>query len=113
MQFSASHVICALVLGLCAGAVPGHARSEQCSLGLVLALDVSGSVNELEYTQQLDGLSHALNSQQVRASVLNRAAAPVQLAVFEWSSRNHQFLVQPWTVLDSHTAIDRAVTRIR
>lgn len=94
-------------------AIPRMASAEQCRLALVLALDVSGSVNEQEYAQQLNGLAFALNSSEVRDAILSGAAAPVQLSVFEWSSRNHQFLIQPWITLDSHAAIDRAVTRIR
>jgi len=93
--------------------MPTLTRAEPCRLALVLALDVSGSVDEAEYAQQLNGLSFALNSAEVRAAILKNPETPVHLAVFEWSSRNHQFLVQPWTVLDSHNAIDVAVDRIR
>ncbi len=80
-------------------------------MALVLALDVSGSVNEVEYAQQLNGVAQALDSPPVRAQILNGPS--VALAVFEWSSQNHQFLVQPWITLDSHAAIDRAVANVR
>ncbi len=103
--------ILALLLGL-AGLDPGTALARECRLALVLALDVSGSVNELEYRQQLDGLATALGSPRVRQAILS-GDAPVELSAFEWSSRNHQFLIQPWTTLDSHDAIDRAAARIR
>lgn len=91
--------------------VPKAADAAPCRLALVLALDVSGSVNETEYRQQLNGLAYALDSVDVRAAVLG-AGATVDLAVFEWSSRNHQFMVVPWATLDSPAAIDRAVARI-
>lgn len=89
------------------------ALADQCRLALVLALDVSGSVNETEYRQQLDGLAFALATDDVRAAILQDIGAPVELAVFEWSSRNHQFIVLPWTKLDSHGTIDRAAVKIR
>lgn len=92
---------------------PETVRAEACRLALVLALDVSGSVNETEYRQQLNGVANALDSPPVRASILSYSGASVQLAVFEWSSQNHQFLVQPWIALDSDAAIDQAVARIR
>lgn len=92
---------------------PTRARAEPCRMALVLALDVSGSVNETEYAQQLSGLSYALNSAEVRAEILKNPEVPVHLSVFEWSSQNHQFLVQPWITLDNHGAIDLAVERIR
>ena len=49
----------------------------------------------------------------MRAVILKDPETPVSLAVFEWSSRNHQFLVQPWITLNSHAAIDQSVDRIR
>ncbi len=101
----------ALFLGL-AGLFPTTAFAAECRLALVLALDVSGSVNAAEYRQQLDGLATALGSPRVRQAILS-GDAPVELAAFEWSSRNHQFLIQPWITLDSHDAIDRATTRIQ
>lgn len=93
------------MLAFCASADP-------CRLALVLALDVSGSVDEVEYRQQLDGLAFALDSPNVREAIL-QGAASVHIAAFEWSSRNHQFLVLPWTELTSHAAIDHAAKRIR
>ncbi len=93
--------------------MPALVRAEPCRLALVLALDVSGSVDEVEYAQQLNGLSYALNNTEVRATILKDPETPVHLAVFEWSSQNHQFLIQPWTILDSQNAIDAAIDRIR
>lgn len=103
----------AIALSLLMIAVPRISSAESCRLALVLALDVSGSVNEQEYAQQLNGLAFALDSPEVRAAILTGGAAPVVLSAFEWSSRNHQFLIQPWIALDSHAAIDQAVAGIR
>lgn len=86
--------------------------SQDCRLALVLALDVSGSVNEVEYRQQLEGVGFALDSPDVRRLILS-GGGHVKLAAFEWSSRNHQFIVQPWITLDSEAAIDRASAQIR
>lgn len=88
-------------------------QAAACRLALVLALDVSGSVNEAEYAQQVEGLATALNDPDVRSLLLWSADAPVSLAVFEWSSRNHQYIIQPWVSLDSPAAIDATVNRIR
>ena len=99
------------VLLLCFAALPVQAQS--CRHALVLALDVSGSVNPTEYAQQVEGLATALNDPEVRSLILWSADAPVALAVFEWSSRNHQFIIQPWTSLDSPAALDQAILRIR
>ena len=85
--------------------------AETCRLALVLALDVSGSVNETEYAQQLEGLAFALSSPVVRSAILDEEP-PVFISVFEWSSRNHQFMIQPWASLETHADIDRVIGRI-
>ena len=86
--------------------------AQECRLALVLALDVSGSVNDREYRLQISGLAAALNDPDVRQAILGGGGAHVDLAAFEWSSQNHQFIIQPWVTLDSHAAIDGAVARI-
>jgi len=88
-------------------------QAQSCRLALVLALDVSGSVDPAEYAQQVNGLASALDHADVRAQLLNGAGATVSLAVFEWSSRNHQYVIQPWVVLDTAAALDAAILRIR
>lgn len=87
--------------------------AQQCRQALVLALDVSGSVNEEEYQQQINGLAAALDSEAVRSLLLFGADAPVALSVFEWSSRNHQLMIQPWISIDGPAALDQAIARIR
>ncbi|WP_425040955.1 DUF1194 domain-containing protein [Primorskyibacter sp. S187A] len=83
-----------------------------CRQALVLALDVSGSVDGLEYQQQVSGLAFALGHPDIRAILLADTDNPVTLAVFEWSSRNHQFLILPWTDIDSAAALEGVIARI-
>ena len=89
------------------------ANAQTCRLALVLALDVSGSVNSIEYAQQVNGLVSALNHPDVRAQILSGGGGAVALTVFEWSSRNHQFVIQPWIVLDSPAKLDLTIDRIQ
>ncbi len=98
---------------LLAGITAGSGQARECRQALVLALDVSGSVNPHEFSQQVQGLASALDAPQVRAMILNGGNAPVALAVFEWSSRNHQHIIQPWIYLDSTVALDTVILRIR
>lgn len=88
------------------------AQAQSCRLALVLALDVSGSVDPTEYAQQVTGLAAALDHPDIRALILDDTSAPVSLAVYEWSSRNHQYLIQPWVDLDSKGALDAAIAKI-
>ncbi len=102
-----------LLLSLVLMCLPLAATAQQCRQALVLALDVSGSVDEAEFAQQINGLAAALDDPEVRSLILFGADAPVMLSVFEWSSQNHQYLIQPWVRLDSPAALDGAIARIR
>ncbi len=84
-----------------------------CRQALVLALDVSGSVNGVEYQQQVSGLAFALGHPDIRTAILADIEQPVVLSVFEWSSQNHQYVILPWTRLDSDAALDRAIAQIQ
>lgn len=70
-----------------------------CRQALALGLDVSGSVDEIEYRLQLDGLAAALNAPAVRAVLLREADAPVRIAVYEWSGPSDLKIIQPWIAL--------------
>lgn len=70
-----------------------------CRQALVLALDVSGSVDEVEYRLQLDGLAAALNSTAVRDVLFAAPAAPIRIAVYQWSGPQNQLIILPWTAL--------------
>lgn len=94
------------------GLVPS-AQAQNCRLALALALDVSGSVDAVEYTQQVNGLADALSAPDVRKAILSSGDAAVSLAVFEWSSRNHQIVVQPWVRIDTPAALDAVTAQIR
>lgn len=90
-----------------AGAVT--AAAQDCRLALMLALDVSSSVDETEYDLQRRGLAAALDAPEVRHAILNGAPGHVALAVFEWSSNRWQKLQLDWTRLRRPADIDMAV----
>ncbi|MEM9846127.1 MAG: DUF1194 domain-containing protein [Pseudomonadota bacterium] len=94
----------------CAGA--STAQEDRCRLALVLALDVSSSVDAREYDLQRLGLAAALNSDDVRHALLRGAPGYVALAVYEWSGFYQHKLQLDWTALASPTAIDAAVASL-
>lgn len=96
------------VLAALVWAAPAAAQA-QCRLALVLALDVSASVDAGEYDLQRLGLAAALDAPDVRGAILRGQSGDVALAVFEWSGRFQQQIHLDWTVLSSHGDIDRAV----
>lgn len=84
-----------------------------CRLALVLALDVSSSVDAQEYTLQRDGLAAALIAPEVRRAFF-ASDLPVALSAYEWSGRHNQELILDWHLIDSPAALlDAAETIAR
>ena len=71
----------------------------ECRLALVLALDISSSVDAEEDALQRSGLAAALASDEVQTAILSIPNAHVALAVFEWSGRYQQDMVLDWRLL--------------
>lgn len=73
------------------------APAQGCPLALVLAMDVSASVDALEFRLQTEGTAAALASAPVQAAIL--ADAPVALAVTLWAGTGEQAVVLGWRAL--------------
>ena len=89
------------------------ASEAACRQALVLGLDVSGSVDSVEYQMQRDGVAAALTSPAVTEVLLKSGAAPVDLAVFEWSGPAHQVMIQPWVTITDAAVLLEVARRIR
>lgn len=88
------------------------AQAQGCRLALVLALDVSSSVDAAEYDLQRLGLAAALDAPDVRHAILSGAPGHVALAVYEWSGFYQHKMQLDWMVLDSHAAITEAASQL-
>lgn len=76
-----------------------RAATANCRLALVLALDVSSSVDPYEDRLQRRGLAAALLAPDVQAAILADPTYPVALHVFEWSGRYQQTTLLDWRFL--------------
>ena len=81
-----------------------------CSLALVLALDVSASVDPDEFALQQKGLGAALRSDAVAQAIV--AQGGIWLTAYEWSGKRHQYEQFPWTFLDTESAVLEAANAI-
>ncbi|MCF2870092.1 DUF1194 domain-containing protein [Octadecabacter sp. G9-8] len=88
----------------------GHG-AQACRLALVLAMDVSSSVDATEDALQRAGLAAALVAPSVRDAFF-ASDAPVALAVFEWSGRNDQRLIQDWVLIENEATLTQVATQI-
>lgn len=88
------------------------ARAQDCRLALLLALDISSSVDPEEDALQRGGLARALASDPVVEAILSVPGQSVALAAYEWSGRYQQDLVLGWRLLHDRAAILRAAETI-
>ncbi len=95
-----------------AGLLVAPALAGDCRQALALGLDVSGSVDAREYRLQLDGLAAALTDPRVARALLSLPAAPVRLAVYEWSGPGYQHLLLNWTEVTDRATLDRIAARL-
>ena len=91
-----SRLALSLILSLCA--LPAHAI--ECRLALLLAMDVSSSVDKTEDQLQRGGLVAALIAPEVSAAFF-ASEIPVALAIYEWSGRYNQEILLDWTLIKS------------
>lgn len=98
----------ALAPALVCALVPAMSRA--CETALVLAMDVSNSVDEAEYRLQIDGLADALADPVVVEAVL---MGKVAMAVLQWSDAGQQIVVTDWIQPADRAALDNFSGRVR
>jgi hypothetical protein len=96
---------------LLAAVLPGVADAA-CRHALALGLDVSGSVNAVEYRLQLDGLASALQSDAVQAVLFRQPDASIRITVYEWSGPDDQTVIQPWATITDGGQLDALVASL-
>lgn len=90
-----------------------QAQPRDCAAALVLALDVSASVDAAEYVIQMQGLADALVDPEVTAAILPYPGSGIMAAAFVWSGFQHQEVVAPWTWLGSEAEIEAFAAGLR
>jgi hypothetical protein len=85
------------------GAVP--ARAAKVDLALVLAVDVSESVDAEEYALQHEGIARAFESAPLIEAIRGGKNGAIDVLVMEWSDRDKQAVTVDWTrVADAASA---------
>ena len=74
-------------------------------LELVMAVDVSGSVDQFEARLQRKGYVDALARPEVIAAIRRGILRSIAVAYFEWSGWDHQDMVMSWTVLHDRRSV--------
>jgi hypothetical protein len=86
-------------------AAPLSARAaEAVDLLLVLAADVSRSVDHAKFQLQRDGYAAAINDPRVMNAIMSGANRRIALCYIEWSGAGAQKVVIEWTLIDGPEA---------
>ncbi len=85
------------------------ALAEDCELALVLAMDVSKSMDSTDFDLQFQGTAAALRDPAVQAAILAQRSG-VAMTAFEWSGQFHQSVIADWTMLRTIADIEDVAT---
>ncbi len=102
-----------LLACLLATALPAAAQQEkEVDVALVLAVDISGSIDPDEAKLQRQGYVDAFRDPVIRKAILGGNNGRIVVAYFEWSDAWVQKLLVDWTLLDSEGAIEAFAARL-
>jgi hypothetical protein len=98
----------ASLLTVCLALAGGPASSAEAEvdLELVIAVDVSGSMDAGEFALQREGYVAAIRHRDFVAAVLAGAHRRIALTYVEWSGNNRQTVTVPWRVIDGPDAAE-------
>ena len=93
------------VMALAVGLLPSAGRAQTVDLQLVLAADVSRSVDEGEFRLQRDGYAAAFSDPRVIKAIRSGQLGRIAVCYLEWSGEWAQRMIVDWTVVgDEETA---------
>lgn len=80
-----------------------------CDIALILAVDVSGSVDNAEFRIQMDGLAEGLRDPSVSEALVAGEAA---VMVIQWTGTTRQTVSVPWTRVRSFEDVEALAVQI-
>lgn len=103
----------ALLGSLAAATVSTTARAETpVDLQLVLAVDVSRSIDEVEAELQRRGYIEALTNDRIIDAILSGENRRIAICYTEWAGTHYQVVVLDWAVIDSAGAARRFAEKL-
>src|SRR5436190_6352038 len=98
-------------LATLAGGVPARADTAV-DLQLVLAVDVSRSIDEVEAELQRRGYIEALTNDRVIDAILSGEHKRIAVCNTEWAGTHYQMVVIDWSLIDSASAARRFAEKL-
>ncbi len=101
--------IFAAILGiaLCAAASPASAaKAQEVDLELLLGIDVSGSIDDVEAQLQREGYIAAFRHPMVVKAIRSGMLGRIAVAYVEWAGFGHKKLIAGWTLIHDKASAD-------
>ncbi|MCB5174074.1 MULTISPECIES: DUF1194 domain-containing protein [Microvirga] len=94
-------------------ALPSEAEAQtEVDLALVVAVDISFSMDTEEQALQREGFAQAFRSQLVHEAIRGGMLGRIAVTYMEWSGSMEQKVIVPWTVLDNSESLMAFADRI-
>jgi Protein of unknown function (DUF1194) len=101
---------------LCAAVAPMQAAARggatEVDVELVLAVDISYSMDMEEQKLQRDGYIKALTSPEVLKAIRGGMVGKIAITYFEWAGATTQRIVVPWQIIDGPETADAFVSKL-
>lgn len=95
------------------GRAPAWAQEEDVDLLLVLAADVSRSVDEKKFRLQRGGYANAITDPKVVRAMMAGPRGRIAIMFLEWSGDGEQAIVLDWTMIANPDDAQRAADQVR
>jgi hypothetical protein len=93
------------------GTGPAASESPAADMALVLAVDVSGSVDSERYRLQMEGIARTFEDRAIQDAILAGQHRAIYVTLVEWSNR--PAIAVPWTMITSAADARAFAGRIR
>lgn len=86
--------------------LPAQAQNEtEVDLALVIAVDISFSMDTEEQALQREGFAQAFRSQLVHDAIRGGMLGKIAVTYMEWAGSPDQKVIVPWTILDNNESL--------
>lgn len=92
--------------------VRAQGRAQQVDLELVLAVDVSHSMDREEQRLQREGYVNALRDRQVIRAIKSGPNARIAIAYMEWGDPDFQSITLPWRMISSEREAEKVAAEL-
>jgi hypothetical protein len=106
-------ILCAALSLIFADTRPAPAQSSGAAVdtALVLAVDVSGSVDDNRYVLQMEGIAKAFEGAAVQSTILSGPHGAMLVALVNWSNKPQ--IAIPWTLIASSADANAFADKVR